>query len=171
MSNDKAPGGHLITTTDIIGILGRACAVCDGATPIFKTKPFAMIGGGGDSTMKEANFWLSMDLKFILLGDLKVKNLVSGETANLDVAGLFFAMWHEPATKFLDAQSEHNSDGYVLTRPGTTLTSVQDARRFMAALEDEHYPKEIGSQECKSVCSKEPKTIPTKRSAVSSVEE
>ena len=37
---------------------------------------------------------------------------------------MFFAIGHEPATKFLDGQLELDSGGYVVTRPGTTLTSV-----------------------------------------------
>ncbi|KAF5828022.1 NADPH dependent thioredoxin reductase [Dunaliella salina] len=32
-----------------------ACAVCDGAAPLFRNKPIAVIGGG-DSAMEEANF-------------------------------------------------------------------------------------------------------------------
>ncbi|PNH09820.1 Thioredoxin reductase 2 [Tetrabaena socialis] len=32
-----------------------ACAVCDGAAPIFRNKPIAVLGGG-DSAMEEANF-------------------------------------------------------------------------------------------------------------------
>jgi Pyridine nucleotide-disulphide oxidoreductase len=32
-----------------------ACAVCDGAAPIFRNKPLAVIGGG-DSAMEEASF-------------------------------------------------------------------------------------------------------------------
>ena len=60
-----------------------------------------------------------------VLGWLKVKNVLSREVSDLKVSGLFFAIGHEPATKFLDGQLELDSDGYVVTRPGTTLTNVR----------------------------------------------
>nr|AGG09346.1 NADPH-thioredoxin reductase [Vitis vinifera] len=187
-----------------------ACAVCDGAAPIFRDKPLAVIGGG-DSAMEEATFltkygskvyiihrrdafraskimqqralsnpkieaiWNSVvvdghgDEKGRLLGGVKVKNVVSGEVSDLKVSGLFFAIGHEPATKFLDGQLKLDSDGYVVTEPGTTKTSVrgvfaagdvQDKKYTqavtaagtgcMAALDAEHYLQEIGSQEGKS---------------------
>ncbi|KAK3034176.1 hypothetical protein RJ639_034316 [Escallonia herrerae] len=187
-----------------------ACAVCDGAAPIFRNKPLAVIGGG-DSAMEEATFLTKYGSKVYVihrrgefratkimqnraltnpkvevlwnsavveaygegekgvLGGLKVKNLVSGEVSDLKVSGLFFAIGHEPATKFLDGQLELDSDGYVKTKPGTTETSVrgvfaagdvQDKKYrqavtaagtgCMAALDAEHYLQEIGSQEGKS---------------------
>nr|XP_043607160.1 thioredoxin reductase NTRB-like [Erigeron canadensis] len=187
-----------------------ACAVCDGAAPIFRNKPLAVIGGG-DSAMEEANFLTKYGSKVYIihrrnefraskimqqramnnpkieviwnsavveaygaegksvLGGLKVKNVVSGEVSDLPVNGLFFAIGHEPATKFLDGQLELDSDGYVVTKPGSTVTSVkgvfaagdvQDKKYrqavtaagsgCMAALDAEHYLQEIGSQEGKS---------------------
>lgn len=140
-----------------------ACAVCDGAAPIFRNKPLAVIGGG-DSAMEEANFLTKYGSKVYiihrrnefraskimqnralenpkiqvvwdsvveeaygerLLGGLKVKNIVNGEVSDLQASGLFFAIGHEPATKFLDGQLELDADGYVVTKPGTTLTSVR----------------------------------------------
>ncbi|KAH0941373.1 hypothetical protein HID58_001010 [Brassica napus] len=60
-----------------------------------------------------------------VLGGLKVKNvIVSGDVSDLKISGLFFAIGHEPATKFLDGQLELDEDGYVVTKPGTTKTSV-----------------------------------------------
>ncbi|KAJ6376634.1 hypothetical protein OIU76_025729 [Salix suchowensis] len=47
------------------------------------------------------------------------------EVSDLKVNGLFFAIGHEPATRFLDGQLELDSDGYVVTKPGTTKTSVR----------------------------------------------
>ncbi|XP_043711156.1 thioredoxin reductase NTRB-like [Telopea speciosissima] len=187
-----------------------ACAVCDGAAPIFRDKPLSVIGGG-DSAMEEANFLTKFGSRvFIIhrrdtfraskimqsrtltnlkievvwnsevveaygdgvkgvLGGLKVKNVVTGQVSDLKVSGLFFAIGHEPATKFLDGQLELDSDGYVVTKPGTTHTSVkgvfaagdvQDKKYrqaitaagtgCMAALDAEHYLQEIGSQEGKS---------------------
>lgn len=100
---------------------------------------------------------------------LKVRDVVTGEVSNLKVSGLFFAIGHEPATKFLEGSLELHSDGYVATKPGTTQTSVkgvfaagdvQDKKYrqavtaagtgCMAALEAEHYLQEIGAQEGKS---------------------
>ncbi|XP_074308683.1 thioredoxin reductase NTRB [Silene latifolia] len=184
-----------------------ACAVCDGAAPIFRNKPLAVIGGG-DSAMEEANFLTKYGSKVYIihrrdefraskimqkrvmenekievvwnagvveaygekvLGGLKVKDLKSGAVKELEVNGLFFAIGHEPATRFLDGQLELDGDGYVVTKPGSTLTSVkgvfaagdvQDKKYrqavtaagtgCMAALDAEHYLQEIGAQEGKS---------------------
>ena len=60
------------------------------------------------------------------LAGVKVKNLVSGEVKDLQVAGLFFAVGHTPATEFLGGQLELDSpSGYVVTKPGSTHTSVK----------------------------------------------
>uniref|UniRef100_A0A803KXF7 Thioredoxin reductase n=1 Tax=Chenopodium quinoa TaxID=63459 RepID=A0A803KXF7_CHEQI len=189
-----------------------ACAVCDGAAPIFRNRPLAVIGGG-DSAMEEANFLTKFGSKVYIihrrgefraskimqkralenpkievlwnstvveafgdvekenrvLGGLKVKDVVSGEVKDVQVSGLFFAIGHEPATMFLGKEVELDSDGYVVTVPGTTKTSVkgvfaagdvQDKKYrqavtaagtgCMAALDAEHYLQEIGAQEGKS---------------------
>ncbi|KAK6258052.1 hypothetical protein SCA6_012526 [Theobroma cacao] len=60
-----------------------------------------------------------------VLGGREVKNLLTGEVSDLKVSGLFFAIGHEPATKFLEGQLQLDSDGYILTKPGTTQTSVR----------------------------------------------
>ncbi|CAH8330119.1 unnamed protein product [Eruca vesicaria subsp. sativa] len=105
-----------------------------------------------------------------VLGGLKVKNVVTGAVSAVRVAGLFFAIGHDPATKFLEGQLELDDDGYVVTKPGTTKTSVagvfaagdvQDKKYrqaitaagtgCMAALDAEHYLQEIGSQELRVI--------------------
>ncbi|KAK9678675.1 hypothetical protein RND81_11G226700 [Saponaria officinalis] len=187
-----------------------ACAVCDGAAPIFRNKPLAVIGGG-DSAMEEANFLTKYASKVYIihrrdsfraskimqkrvmenekvevvwnavveearggddgrvLGGLMVKDVKSGVVKELKVNGLFFAIGHEPATRFLEGQLEVDGDGYVVTKPGTTLTSVEGVfaagdvqdKKYrqavtaagsgcMAALDAEHYLQEIGAQEGKT---------------------
>ncbi|XP_072981380.1 thioredoxin reductase NTRB [Typha angustifolia] len=187
-----------------------ACAVCDGAAPIFRNRPIAVIGGG-DSAMEEANFLTKYGSKVYIvhrrdvfraskimqaraignpkievlwnsevveaygegetgpLAGVKVKNVVTGEISDLKVSGLFFAIGHEPATKFLGGQLELDADGYVATKPGSSHTSVkgvfaagdvQDKKYrqaitaagsgCMAALDAEHYLQEIGAQEEKA---------------------
>ncbi|KAG2434357.1 hypothetical protein HYH02_012373 [Chlamydomonas schloesseri] len=175
-----------------------ACAVCDGAAPIFRNKPIAVIGGG-DSAMEEATFltkygskvyiihrrdsfraskimakralehpkievlWNSVVTEAYgndkgLLGGVKVQDVVSGQVRDLPLAGLFFAIGHQPATAFLNGQLELDSDGYIVTAPDSTATSVpgvfaagdvQDKKwrqaitaagtGCMAALEAEHF--------------------------------
>lgn len=39
-----------------------------------------------------------------MLGGLRVKNIKTGQTRDLPVSGLFFAIGHEPASKFLNKQ-------------------------------------------------------------------
>ena len=53
-----------------------------------------------------------------------MKIVLSGEVSDLKVLELFFAIRHEPATKFLDGQLELDSGGYVVTKPGTTQTNM-----------------------------------------------
>ena len=59
------------------------------------------------------------------LGGIQVQNLKTDKVTDVPVSGLFFAIGHEPATKFLDGQLELDEDSYVVTVPGTTQTSVE----------------------------------------------
>jgi thioredoxin reductase (NADPH) len=110
-----------------------ACAVCDGAAPIFRNKPIAVVGGG-DSAMEEANFLTKYGSQVYIihrrnffraskimqaralsnpkiqvvwdsevveaygaaeggpLAGVKVKNVVTGDVSDLQVAGFFFAI-------------------------------------------------------------------------------
>ena len=174
-----------------------ACAVCDGAAPIFRNRPLAVIGGG-DSAMEEANFLTKYGSKVYLIhrrgefraskimaaralenpkievlwystvveavGDgatlktLRVKNVQTDAVTEIECAGLFFAIGHEPASAFLGGQVATDEDGYIITKPGTADTNVpgvfacgdvQDKKwrqaitaagsGCMAALSAEHY--------------------------------
>jgi thioredoxin reductase (NADPH) len=139
-----------------------ACAVCDGALPLFRGKPLAVIGGG-DTAVEEAchltNFgskvsiihrrnelraskimreravknpkiefvWNKTVEEFVgdkTLSALKLKDTVTGESSAIEVAGAFEAIGHIPNTAFLKGQITVDDAGYIITKPGTTATSV-----------------------------------------------
>ena len=55
---------------------------------------------------------------------VRVRHVRSGETQDLPVEGFFVAIGHDPATAIFRGQLEMDAEGYVVTQPGTTLTSV-----------------------------------------------
>jgi thioredoxin reductase (NADPH) len=53
-----------------------------------------------------------------------LRNVQSGEISRLAVDGVFIAIGHAPNTDMLRGQIDLDAEGYVLTAPGTTRTSV-----------------------------------------------
>jgi thioredoxin reductase (NADPH) len=173
-----------------------ACAVCDGALPIFRNKPLFVVGGG-DSAMEEGTFLTKFASKVYIVHrrdelrasqimqkrakenpkiemllshrvtrveggqgveHVRVRDLKTDAERAVPAAGLFFAIGHVPNTAFLAGQVRTDEQGYIVTEPGTTKTSVagvfaagdvQDKRYrqaitaagtgCMAALEAEHF--------------------------------
>ena len=173
-----------------------ACAVCDGALPMFRNKPLFVVGGG-DSAMEEASFLSKFASKVYIVHrrdelrasaimqerakkNPKIEMLLSHKVVKVEggqgvetvtvtdlktntekaiaSAGLFFAIGHVPNTAFLGGQLATDEQGYLITTPGTTKTSidgvfaagdVQDKKYrqaitaagtgCMAALEAEHF--------------------------------
>ncbi|GAB0498059.1 hypothetical protein MMPV_010108 [Pyropia vietnamensis] len=100
-----------------------------------------------------------------LLKSIVLKDLKSGGTTEQPCNGLFFAVGHVPNTSFLGGQVTLDADGYIVTKPGTTRTSVdgvfaagdvQDKQwrqavtaagsGCMAAMELEHFMATLGEQ-------------------------
>jgi thioredoxin reductase (NADPH) len=161
-----------------------ACAVCDGAVPIFRNKPLVVIGGG-DSAAEEAIFLTKYGSKVMVLvrrdklrasktmatrltthpkvevkyntvatevkGDskglmshLKIKNVKSEEESELEANGLFYAVGHDPATALFKGQVDTDSEGYILTKPGTSYTNVEGV--FAAGdVQDKRYRQAVTS--------------------------
>jgi len=55
---------------------------------------------------------------------VKIKNVKSGKIANLKVDGLFIAIGHDPATSLFKNQLKMDKEGYLVTKPDSTQTSI-----------------------------------------------
>jgi thioredoxin reductase (NADPH) len=55
---------------------------------------------------------------------VRVMDLKTSTERTVPAAGLFFAIGHVPNTQFLGGQLTTDDQGYVLTTPGTTQTSI-----------------------------------------------
>lgn len=97
-----------------------------------------------------------------LLKNLRIKNVLNGEERDLAVNGLFYAIGaffmvslninililslsgHEPATALVRSQLQTDPDGYIITVPGTTQTSIKGV--FAAGdVQDKRYRQAITS--------------------------
>ncbi len=64
-----------------------------------------------------------------ILGDtavtgVRVKHADTGETLDLEAAGFFVAIGHDPNTKLFVDQLDHDESGYLVTQPGSTATNI-----------------------------------------------
>jgi len=55
---------------------------------------------------------------------VRIRNVKSGKTTDLKVDGLFIAIGHTPATELFRGQLDTDAEGYLLTRPDSTQTSI-----------------------------------------------
>jgi thioredoxin reductase (NADPH) len=64
-----------------------------------------------------------------VLGDndisgLRLRNVETDETHEVEAGALFIAIGHDPNTKLFVEQLEHDENGYLITKPGSTETNV-----------------------------------------------
>jgi thioredoxin reductase (NADPH) len=59
-----------------------------------------------------------------VLTGARVRDVETGETSTIDLDGIFVAIGHDPNTALFRGQVDLDENGYVVTRPGTTHTSV-----------------------------------------------
>ncbi|KAF7721017.1 thioredoxin-disulfide reductase [Apophysomyces ossiformis] len=160
-----------------------ACAVCDGAIPMFRNKPLVVIGGG-DSAAEEAIFltkyashvhvlvrrnvlraskvMASRLLKHPkvtvhfntvatealgengLLTAVATQDVVEKTAGKIEANGLFYAIGHEPATSLVKGVVDLDTEGYIKTIPGSSLTNVEGL--FAAGdVQDKRYRQAVTS--------------------------
>jgi thioredoxin reductase (NADPH) len=64
-----------------------------------------------------------------IIGDLKVEALrlrdtVTGEITEVPADGVFVAIGHDPNTSLFLDQLDHDANGYLVTKPGSTETNI-----------------------------------------------
>ena len=55
---------------------------------------------------------------------VKVKNVQTGEVTDIPAKGVFIAIGHAPASELVKDSLETHMGGYVVTKPGSTATSI-----------------------------------------------
>jgi thioredoxin reductase (NADPH) len=55
---------------------------------------------------------------------LRLRDTETGETRDVSAQGFFVAIGHDPNTKLFLDQLDHDENGYLLTKPGTTETNI-----------------------------------------------
>lgn len=140
-----------------------ACAVCDGAAPIFHNQDLYVIGGG-DTAAEEAIFLTKYGKKVFLVhrrkelraseimadrikkhpkieilwnhelvrieGDTIVRGVVlkdvkTHQESTFSAGGVFFAIGHDPNTKFLGGQLRLKENKYIHVDQGISKTNVE----------------------------------------------
>jgi thioredoxin reductase (NADPH) len=59
------------------------------------------------------------------LSSIVLESTVDGAKREIPMQGLFIAIGHTPNTQVFEGQLELNEAGYIVTKPGTTMTSVE----------------------------------------------
>ncbi|KAF2132941.1 thioredoxin reductase [Dothidotthia symphoricarpi CBS 119687] len=79
-----------------------------------------------------------------LMTHLVVRNNETKEEKSIEAKGLFYAVGHDPATGLFKDQLDMDEDGYLITKPGEGLTSVEGV--FAAGdVQDKRYRQAITS--------------------------
>jgi thioredoxin reductase (NADPH) len=58
------------------------------------------------------------------ISGLRLRNVETNETRDVDAGALFVAIGHDPNTALFVGQLDHDENGYLVTKPGTTETNV-----------------------------------------------
>lgn len=72
--------------------------------------------------------WNSVVVEIVgdtLVTGARIRNVTTDEVTDFEADGVFVAIGHTPNTNVFEGEIDLDQDGYILTEPGTTLTSVE----------------------------------------------
>ena len=55
---------------------------------------------------------------------LKIKNVETNKVSEIKIDGLFIAIGHDPATSLVKGKLDMDKEGYVITKPDSTITNI-----------------------------------------------
>ena len=55
---------------------------------------------------------------------IKIKNIKTNKSSEIKLHGLFIAIGHDPATSLFKGQLDMDKEGYLITKPDSTLTNI-----------------------------------------------
>jgi len=55
---------------------------------------------------------------------IKIKNVKTNKISELKIDGLFIAIGHDPATSLFKGQLDIDKEGYIITKPDSTITNI-----------------------------------------------
>ncbi len=78
-----------------------------------------------------------------ILSSIRIRNVKTKEEEEIPCAAAFVAIGHDPNTKFVKGQVEMDANGYIVTKPGTTRSSVDGV--FAAGDVADHVYRQVRS--------------------------
>ena len=115
------------TKNEIDGLIGNSYSFIEkikkggvGSGKLLITKANKEIEIIWDSVVEEV---LGTDEPKVVNG-IKLKNVKNNKISDLKVDGLFIAIGHDPATSLFKNQIEMDKEGYLKTKPDSTVTNI-----------------------------------------------
>jgi len=78
-----------------------------------------------DSAVKEVKGILPGQGDLPGVTGLVLENLKTGQTSDLKIDGMFVAIGHDPSTELFKGKLDLDSEGYIITAPDSTQTSIE----------------------------------------------
>ena len=85
-----------------------------------------IVGAGNGLSASLAQLCASKGMKVVLAARNieKLRNLKTNSITELKIDGLFIAIGHDPATALFKDQLDMDKEGYLITKPDSTITNI-----------------------------------------------